>query len=294
MKILANVDLMIRSVFSESYDHRLSRAKIDTVASFHPWGNRDSNVKWLAQDHTAYFNYFDSTSSFRIQLSWRRGNPLSGPQCLRDTSCVLLSPEDQMYKPQYRSTSKQESGLPCRSAEAHLPGTKHATLPLLWGMCALRSITPPSPGTPLLLIWRRGVLPFPTSTLFIHSSSIVAVVVFPNTCYVSQCIYFSNPELREERYRDRDGTSEWVHIQMWECQRESWESLYLWIVQIVLILLFYFSESGGGKKGGKKKGSSFQTVSALFRVWYTLECQKTTSATKLNYRDLKILLKKNL
>ena len=24
---------------------------------------------------------------------------------------------------------------------------------------------------------------------------------------------------------------------------------------------------GGGKKGGKKKGSSFQTVSALFRVW---------------------------
>lgn len=33
--------------------------------------------------------------------------------------------------------------------------------------------------------------------------------------------------------------------------------------------MFFFPEASGGgsaKKGGKKKGSSFQTVSALFRV----------------------------
>lgn len=34
-----------------------------------------------------------------------------------------------------------------------------------------------------------------------------------------------------------------------------------------IFLFGYSTESGGGgKKGGKKKGSSFQTVSALFRV----------------------------
>lgn len=32
------------------------------------------------------------------------------------------------------------------------------------------------------------------------------------------------------------------------------------------IFLSFAEAGGGGKKGGKKKGSSFQTVSALFRV----------------------------
>lgn len=82
-------------------------------------------------------------------------------------------------------------------------------------------------------------------------------------------------------------------------QKEFWQSLYLWIVlpkllQIVLIFLFYFSESGGGKKGAKKKGSSFQTVSALFRVQYILECQKITSVTKLNYHNFLKLFKGDL
>jgi hypothetical protein len=31
---------------------------------------------------------------------------------------------------------------------------------------------------------------------------------------------------------------------------------------------FLFTSDSGAKKGGKKKGSSFQTVSALFRVKY--------------------------
>lgn len=63
--------------------------------------------------------------------------------------------------------------------------------------------------------------------------------------------------------------------------------MLLKLLQIVLIFLFYFSESGSGKKGAKKKGSSFQTVSALFRVQYIPECQKTTSVTKLNYCNFK-------
>lgn len=80
-------------------------------------------------------------------------------------------------------------------------------------------------------------------------------------------------------------------------QNEFWQSSYLWLVllkllQIALIFLFYFSESGSGKKGAKKKGSSFQTVSALFRVQYILECQKTTSVTKLNYCNFKKTLTK--
>jgi len=33
-----------------------------------------------------------------------------------------------------------------------------------------------------------------------------------------------------------------------------------------VLFIFNFAEASGGKKGGKKKGSSFQTVSALFRV----------------------------
>lgn len=36
---------------------------------------------------------------------------------------------------------------------------------------------------------------------------------------------------------------------------------------VVLFSVLPFADAGGGgKKGGKKKGSSFQTVSALFRV----------------------------
>lgn len=39
------------------------------------------------------------------------------------------------------------------------------------------------------------------------------------------------------------------------------------------IYFFHFAEAsaGAGKKGGKKKGSSFQTVSALFRVQYRVQ-----------------------
>lgn len=54
------------------------------------------------------------------------------------------------------------------------------------------------------------------------------------------------------------------------------------LLQIMVISLFYFSDSGGGKKGAKKKGSSFQTVSALFRVQYIFEFQVMTFAKKLN------------
>lgn len=58
------------------------------------------------------------------------------------------------------------------------------------------------------------------------------------------------------------------------------------LLQIILIILFYFAESGGGgKKGAKKKGSSFQTVSALFRVQYILEFQRIAYVKKLNYHN---------
>lgn len=54
--------------------------------------------------------------------------------------------------------------------------------------------------------------------------------------------------------------------------------LYTWRVQRVELMItvfpFCFSEGGGGKKGGKKKGSSFQTVSALFRVQYNLTLRR--------------------
>lgn len=57
-------------------------------------------------------------------------------------------------------------------------------------------------------------------------------------------------------------------------------------MQIILFFIF-FSESGGGKKGAKKKGSSFQTVSALFRVQYILEFQGLLLSKKLNYHNKK-------
>lgn len=45
--------------------------------------------------------------------------------------------------------------------------------------------------------------------------------------------------------------------------------------RVISIFPFCFSEGGGGgKKGGKKKGSSFQTVSALFRVQYNLTLRR--------------------
>lgn len=38
--------------------------------------------------------------------------------------------------------------------------------------------------------------------------------------------------------------------------------------KVYLFFLFIFVLEGAPKKAAKKKGSSFQTVSALFRVWF--------------------------
>lgn len=40
---------------------------------------------------------------------------------------------------------------------------------------------------------------------------------------------------------------------------------------------------GGGKKGGKKKGSSFQTVSALFRVQTSFSLSNQIQEIKLDF-----------
>jgi hypothetical protein len=52
--------------------------------------------------------------------------------------------------------------------------------------------------------------------------------------------------------------------------------------------IFFSEGGGGGKKGGKKKGSSFQTVSALFRVQYDLESQGNTFIKKLNFSNRRL------
>jgi hypothetical protein len=46
---------------------------------------------------------------------------------------------------------------------------------------------------------------------------------------------------------------------------------------------FLFISDGGAKKGAKKKGSSFQTVSALFRVKYKFRLGKKVYSVSMYY-----------
>jgi hypothetical protein len=55
---------------------------------------------------------------------------------------------------------------------------------------------------------------------------------------------------------------------------DEYHGLFRNMAILTSIFLLCFSEGGGGKKGGKKKGSSFQTVSALFRVQYNLTLRR--------------------
>ena len=219
MKILANMDLMIGSIFSESYDHRLSELKLTlwiilSMASFHPWGNRDSKVKWRAQDHTAYFNYFDSIGSLKDPAKLEMKKSFVKALVLKE--CKLCSPKSPKTRCAEVEKHKQTGSSTCLQVSRGSPPWHHACnfASSLGDVCTKAALLLCLLALPLCWFGGEGSYLFPTSTLFIHSSFIVAVVVFLNTHNVSQCIYFPNPELKEERYRGkmRDDTSEWVHI----------------------------------------------------------------------------------
>lgn len=161
------------------------------------------------------------------------------------------------------------------------PGTKNAPLPVLRGMCVtearLLHLPGPSFRGQALLIWSRGVPSLPHDHPFHPQSLLFAIdfIVFPMPITWVNVYFFL---IYNWRRKDTERRIDMIQVNdhKFKFQREFQQSWCLWrvlrrLLQIILIFLFYFSESGGGKKGGKKKGSSFQTVSALFRVQYFLK-----------------------